>query len=101
MNPHGLNTLAKIGLVLAAAGLSIVAGTEAALLGWLAFGLGVVFAFGPDLVAFVRPRAQRRRDLAERVVRLGGELWPRGGGGSSGASLGSPSERGGRSKREL
>jgi hypothetical protein len=62
-----VNTVAKIGLVLTAAGLSIVAGTGAAWLGWLAFGVGVVFAFGPDLVALVAPRAQRRRELAERV----------------------------------
>ena len=62
-----VTTLSKIGLVLIAGGLSIVAGTGAAWLGWLAFGVGLVLAFGPDLVGLVAPRLHRRRELAERV----------------------------------
>jgi hypothetical protein len=63
-----LNTVSKIGLVVVAAGLSWIIGSEGAdWPGTLLVAGGVALAFGPDLVATIGSRRRGRRWLAERV----------------------------------
>lgn len=64
----GVSTLSKVGLVLIAAGLSWMAGVGADWPGLALMGVGVILAFGPDLLTIIASRRRRRRDLAEGVV---------------------------------
>jgi hypothetical protein len=62
-----MDTLSKVGVVLIAAGLSVLPGDGADWPGWLLVGFGIALAFGPDLARLYAPRARRRRELAERI----------------------------------
>jgi hypothetical protein len=63
-----LNTVSKIGLIVIAAGLSWIIGSEGAdWPGTLPVAGGVALAFGPDLAATIGSRRRGRRWLAERV----------------------------------
>jgi hypothetical protein len=62
-----VDTVSKVGLVLAAGGFSVWAAEGASWVVWLLLLAGLVLAFGPDLVAILRPRWQRRQELSAGV----------------------------------
>jgi hypothetical protein len=62
-----VTTVSKLGLIVVAAGFSVVGGGGRALWGWLLVAVGVILGFGPDILGFAGPRLRRRRELAEGV----------------------------------
>jgi hypothetical protein len=62
-----VDTVSKVGLVLAAGGFSVWAAEGASWVVWFLLLAGLVLAFGPDLVAILRPRWQRRQELSTGV----------------------------------